>query len=198
MSQGLHRLTDVIMKVALLNIYWIVFTVIGLGVFGLFPATLAVFAVVRQWLKGNDEKYFRQFWNYYKKDFLHANAIGYLFVLVGLILYVDKQFISGLDGIGFHIMRYGLLFLLIIFIILLLYIFPVYVHYSVRFFKNFKIAFIVGVTNFFHTIAILLSLILCYFIFTHFPGALVFFGVSLPITCMMYISYTIFTKTEDN
>lgn len=47
-----------------------VFTLLGLGVFGIMPATAALFAVMRKWIQGQDNvPVLKTFWQEYKGEF---------------------------------------------------------------------------------------------------------------------------------
>lgn len=64
----------------LLNILWVAFTLLGLVIFGLFPATIALFAVIRKWiLENEDTPILQEFIKRYKAEFKMANVIGILF-----------------------------------------------------------------------------------------------------------------------
>ncbi|MGY0702716.1 DUF624 domain-containing protein [Bacillus subtilis] len=46
------RFCEWIMRFAYTNLLWLFFTLLGLGVFGIMPATAALFAVMRKWIQG--------------------------------------------------------------------------------------------------------------------------------------------------
>ncbi|MDU4936768.1 MAG: DUF624 domain-containing protein, partial [Peptostreptococcaceae bacterium] len=53
-----------------LNFYWSIFTVFGLGVFGIMPSTVATFYILRKWIQGELEiPIFSTFKETYKKEF---------------------------------------------------------------------------------------------------------------------------------
>ncbi len=52
---GYYRFAVWVTKFAYLNLLWIAFSLLGLGLFGLFPATAAMFAVVRKWINGEKD-----------------------------------------------------------------------------------------------------------------------------------------------
>ncbi|MFL6557407.1 MAG: YesL family protein, partial [Bacillus sp. (in: firmicutes)] len=86
--QGLFTLTEWITKFAYVNFLWMGFSFLGLVIFGVSPATVAMFTIVRKWIIGEqDIPVFRTFWNTYKAEFLRSNGLGIVFVLLtGLIL----------------------------------------------------------------------------------------------------------------
>ena len=54
-TNGLNRFCTWVMRLAYLNVLWILFSLAGLVVFGLMPATAAMFTVAREWAKGNTD-----------------------------------------------------------------------------------------------------------------------------------------------
>src|SRR5690625_6844483 len=61
------EMLDKITKLVFINLLWTLFTLLGLGVFGLFPATASVNALVRKLFKNEDlTNVFSDFWRYYK------------------------------------------------------------------------------------------------------------------------------------
>lgn len=52
---GYYRFAVWITRFAYLNLLWIAFSLVGLGVVGFFPATAAMFAVVRKWVHGEKD-----------------------------------------------------------------------------------------------------------------------------------------------
>ncbi|BDG36084.1 DUF624 domain-containing protein [Saccharococcus caldoxylosilyticus] len=46
----LYRVCEWITRLACINILWMLFTLAGLIVFGIAPATVALFTIVRKWL----------------------------------------------------------------------------------------------------------------------------------------------------
>jgi uncharacterized membrane protein YesL len=65
------------MKLAYLNLLWIVFSVGGLIVFGSIPASVSLFTIVRKWLinKETDLPIFHTFFQNYKNEFLNQISL---------------------------------------------------------------------------------------------------------------------------
>ncbi|WP_353961104.1 DUF624 domain-containing protein [Neobacillus sp. CF12] len=125
------------MKLAYLNFLWIIFTVGGLIVFGMIPATVSLFAIVRKWLitKETDLPIFHTFYQNYKNEFLKSNKLGLVLVLMGLFLYYDFKLIMLSGGMLQYTLTVPLLLISIFYCITLLYIFPVYVHFDQKVFQ---------------------------------------------------------------
>lgn len=95
-TDGLLR---AVTRFAGLNLIWLLFSLLGLGVLGLFPATVALFHTVRQWVLGEqDEPMLNRFWQQYKKRFLIANLAGWAFTLAGIMLYLNFEVIRAAEG----------------------------------------------------------------------------------------------------
>lgn len=195
---GLYRFLEWLMWIFYINILWIVFMCIGLIVFGIFPATAAMFAVYRDWFRKDvvDMKITKTFLEVYKKDFLKANMIGYIVVVIGFILYLDFQLLANVEGVMWYVMQIGLIFFGLIYIIMILHIFPVYVHYNLKFTDYFKHAIVLGISNPLTTIAMVIGLILFYFLFRYIPGLIPTIGISTPAAVIMACALIAFNNID--
>lgn len=52
-SNVVYTICDWIARLAYINLLWILFTLSGFVVFGFFPATIAMLATLRQFIRGN-------------------------------------------------------------------------------------------------------------------------------------------------
>jgi len=81
------------------NLLWIFFTVAGLGVFGIMPATVAMFTVTRRWnMKETEFSIWHLFKDTYIKSFKESNLIGLIFLLIGGFLFLDLSFSEQMTG----------------------------------------------------------------------------------------------------
>ncbi|MEG9295887.1 YesL family protein [Mangrovibacillus sp. Mu-81] len=184
------------LKLAYLNLLWILFTLTGLVIFGLFPATIAMFTIVRKWLQRADEvPVFRTFWHTYKKEFIRSNGYSLLFIGIGYILYYDFTFIS-LNSGRLTFLVPVLVLILIGCIITLLFFFPVYVHFELPFFKTLKQTLLIALTSPFEAIQILAAACLLYGAISLLPGIIPLFTGSVLSIAVMWISLRAFEKVE--
>lgn len=189
---GLYTLTEWITRFAYVNLLWIGFSLLGLVVLGIRPATLAMFTIIRKWLMGESEiPIFRTFWNSYKKEFLKSNGLGIVIVLLAYIIFIDLSYIK-LDTI-IQIPLYLIIFAIVMTI---LYIFPVYVHYNITFFQLFKNAFFIMMVNPLSSIMMLIGFAALFFVMKFLPALLFFFGGSLSAGIIMSSCYLAFQKIE--
>ncbi|MBJ4025770.1 DUF624 domain-containing protein [Salmonella enterica subsp. enterica serovar Derby] len=69
LANGFYRFCEWLMRLAYLNLLWIGFTLAGAVIFGLAPATAAMFAVTRQWTLGKTvSRCFRRFFGRLKRN----------------------------------------------------------------------------------------------------------------------------------
>jgi uncharacterized membrane protein YesL len=193
----IFRMSEWIMLLAYLNILWILFTLLGAVVFGIFPATAAMFAVIRKWLIGkNDVPVFKTFWNYYRAEFLKTNLLGLMFFVTGFILYLDFKIIEFQNEFIHRIFLIVMFLSTGIYTVILIYIFPVFVHYDLKLLQYIKNAFLIGVANPIRTALMILCLITAFFVLRMAPGLLPFFSGSLLSIVMMTFAYQSINKIE--
>ncbi|WP_130859338.1 YesL family protein [Gracilibacillus phocaeensis] len=187
-----------ITRMAYLNVLWLIFTILGLVVFGLFPATVAMFTIIRRWLLGNIQEWdFRMFYSIYKKEFVKSNVIGLIFLAVSFLCYVNIQYMSYYHS-GFHgMIKWPLLTVMIVIGLVMLYVIPVYVHYQVSLKEVCKYAFYLMLSHPLANIGMLISLaimLLCMFIL---PYAILFFSGSLTAYITMRTCLYVFTRVAE-
>jgi uncharacterized membrane protein YesL len=191
---GLFTLTEWITKFAYVNLLWIGFSLLGLVLFGISPATVAMFTLIRKWIIGeSDIPVFQTFWGTYKKEFLRSNGLGMVLALLASIIYIDLYYIK-IDT-SFQIPLYLIIFAIIMTV---LYIFPVYVHYEVKFIQLFKNAFFIMIVNPAANIMMLIGFIASIFVMKFIPALLFIFGGSISAGIIMASCYLAFQKIETN
>lgn len=192
-----YRISEKIMYACYLNFLWILFTIIGLGIFGFMPATVAMYSVYRKFLMGDsDVKIFKLFAQTYKKEFLKSNLFGIILLVVGYILYIDFVFLSTVSGVA-NLFLTGVFFIAALFYLLLvLYLIPVYVHYDLTFFQYIKQALLIGFISPLMTVSMLLSLYLLYLLFSFIPGLIPLFFFSIVGFAIMGNAYIAFKRLE--
>src|SRR5699024_2076240 len=81
------RILDIFAHFVLLNILWFILCI---PIITIFPATTALYAVVRKWVtEGTDAGVFQIFFVSFKANFKKSFIIGLFWLLAGLILYFD-------------------------------------------------------------------------------------------------------------
>ncbi|NUU63983.1 YesL family protein [Paenibacillus agri] len=160
---GLYRITEWISRIAFSNILWAfcsipflfaaVMKIIMLGTgtggpneqltlnwamgifapFTVFPATAALFTVVRKWVMGNtDVSTFRTFFQGYKENYVKSMLGGLIYTLLIVIMYVDVT-VYMTQMSNFKIVGILMLVLMIILFVSMFNFFSIVVHYQMTF-----------------------------------------------------------------
>lgn len=192
--EKLNHISERIIYLGYLNFLWILFSIIGLGVLGIFPATVAIFAVYRQEKIHERTPSFKQFFSYYKDNFWRANIIGWILGIFGYILYLDFYLITFMEGSLADILYSGVFAITILFFLVSFYIFPIYTHYSYKIRRYFLYSLITVVTRPIQTILIAIVSLVHIYIMLRFHVLIPFFGVSLWALLVTHITQAALNK----
>lgn len=194
--ENFNRVAIRMMELAYINILWIFFTLVGLGIFGLFPATTAMFGVIRKQIsKEEDVKIFPTFWILFRQDFMKANGLGLIFAAIAYFLYFDISFIHLNNG-RFDFLLPVISFVLISYIVTALFIFPVYANFDLKFLHYIKQAFLIAITSPIEAVAISVVIGSTYFLISIFPGAIPLFSGSIIAYLTTLIGLRAFRRIE--
>lgn len=194
----IYKVMEWVTRIAYVNILWSLFTVLGLVVAGIAPATVSIFTITRKWVKGNtDDKIFPVFWNTYKAEFVKSNLLLWPLLIAGYILFIDYQYIMFLEGPLFFLSMMVFVNIAIMYLITVLYIFPTYVHFEFKnIFQYYKNAFMMGFSTPFITIFMFVSLLIIGLAMERIPGLIPFFLVTTFSLVLMWYAHRSFIKTE--
>ena len=191
-----NSITTWMIRLAYLNILWLLFTIAGLLLFGLFPATGAMFSVVRNWfIDKHDVSIWTAFWTFYRRNFIKLNGFSLLFFGFVFFLYYDFSFIQlnpGKVDFLFPI----LMLITLIFTLTSVYFFPTYVHFELKYFQYIKQSFLIAVVSPLETISIILSIAALYFIVTLLPGIIPLFTGSVLASIITWLSFRAFERIK--
>lgn len=195
---GYYRFAEKAMHFCYLNILWLVFTLLGLGVFGIMPATAAMFSVVRKWVNHEDDvKIFTVFWKSYKKEFIRANLLGLILFAIGYVLSIELHILRSQDHIAYYIASFGVLALILFYAVILIYFFPIFVHFNLRVIDYLKWPFVIGIVHPVLTFILIVGIgLLLYIVFSTIPALLIFFGGSITAYLLMLGISQTFSKYE--
>ncbi|MEH7254035.1 YesL family protein [Neobacillus niacini] len=192
---SLNKLLEWISRLAFLNLLWISFSLLGLVIFGFFPATVAMFAVARKWMLGDDElSIFKTFWTAYKREFFKSNLLGIILIAIGLILYIDFKFILHSSNSFVSIFYVPLFIITLIFISMLFYIIPIFVHYDMKMTQVIKNSFFVMIMNPLSTFYMLIGSFGIIFVLSYAPPICILYSGNLLALFIMKPATTAFEK----
>lgn len=194
---GLYSLCVWVTKLIYINILWFVFSIMGCLVLGIGPSTAAMYSVLRKWqLHHESFSFLKMFWGTFKKEFWLSNAILYLFLLIGSLLYFDIKFFSPNGGIG-QLLLFSLFIVLLVYLIIAyLFIFPVLAHYQLSFWQYIKYSLILPLLRPLDTLLVLVSGFIVYYLLFKLTFLIPFFGVSLTSYLTMWILSRSFEKVK--
>ncbi|MBP1933301.1 YesL family protein [Ammoniphilus resinae] len=188
----IYHFCEWVMKLTYVNFLFIIFTLLGGVVLGAAPATTSMYTVIRKWIMGNPHiPIFTTFWHAYRRDFFQANLIGFILLILGFILYLDIKFAVIFKSM---IWNFFIIVFLCLYGLILLYIFPIFVHYELKIIQYFKNAFFIAFSQPIMTTLMIASLYLVYLLFTILPGLLPFIGGSLISFVLMKLASITFLK----
>lgn len=177
-----QKIGEIGLELFFLNIYWILFTIIGGIVFGLFPATIAVYSCIRHKLTYGyyKEKSFRLFKDVYKNEFFKSNKMALVLYLMWLIIYIDFNFLSQFDmGLVGNVVSGLLVAISLILFLMNLYLFPIYVHFkgNIRSYIKRSFALIIGKPK--ESLVSLSMAAILIVLYYNLPGLVPVFGITL-------------------
>ena len=191
-----NRISYRMIELAYINLLWIFFTLVGLIAFGIFPATAAMFAVVRKLIRGEEKfKILPMFWTLFRTDFLKTNGFGLIFLVISYCFYFNFYFLQ-LNSGELQFLFPVLIFILISSIITLLFFFPVYVHFNLKFFQYLKQSFLIAITSPIEVFTIGALAGSIYFVATLYPGIIPLFTGSVFAYVATLISFRSFARIE--
>lgn len=187
-----------VMRIAQFQLLWVLFTLCGGVILGIMPSTVSLFTVIRKWLMGNteDQSFFKLYWTTFRKEFWKANFLGVVLTLVSLLIYLNISFMPFIPGIAYWFSLVFVLMLSILFFILLLYIFPIYVHLDLKFSRYFSVALLLGISSPFHTLSIAAGYFSTYLLLKMIPGFIPFLSIGLFSLVSMWVSLRVFKRME--
>ncbi|WP_058306617.1 YesL family protein [Gracilibacillus massiliensis] len=195
-TNGFYKFLEWLMWIMYLNLLWIISTLAGLIIFGLFPATMALTTTIREWHVHEEISFHKSFLKAYKHYFIKSNLFGLLFLVAGYILFVDLQWILQNTSTFQFLFLVVLCVVAFIYLITIMYTFPVMAHFDLSIGQVMKHAIVIGVFSPLVTLGIGISLILLYYLWSFIPGLLPVIGVSLPIYIITRLSIMAFERFE--
>ncbi|WP_083652217.1 YesL family protein [Bacillus sp. MRMR6] len=192
---GFNKLLEWISRLAFLNILWITGTILGFGIFGFFPATVAMFAVVRKWMFGKEDlSIFKTFWTAYRQEFLKSNLLGLIIIGFGLVLYIDFYFVNHAASSLKAILYVPFLIITFIYICMLFYIIPIFVHYDMKISQVIKNSFFVMILNPLSTFFMLIGSFGILFVLSYAPPICILYSGNLLALFIMKPAVNAFEK----
>jgi uncharacterized membrane protein YesL len=154
------------------QIGFLIMTIAVLVPFIFFPATTAMFGIVRKWVMQEEVPTIRFFWKYYKENYKRSLVGGLIFSVLWAIVGVDYYYFHT----RIHLVSYLFLFLMVWLLLITLFFFANTVHTDTKFGQGLKNAFILSIANPIYSIGVAItSIVILYVSFTKLTFLLPFF-----------------------
>lgn len=184
------------MKIVKLNLVWLLFSVVGLFVFSLVPATVAATQIVQHWIKGNTEvKIMPTFFGMFKKHYMRSQIIGLLLMIGYFILYIDFKFFLAIEHTMIKLMMMSfLIILLFLLITITLYVFPILTKTDFSYGQLLKTALYTGLSYVHWTVMAIAGIIFVLGLTFIFPVSVFFLTGGVIISWVTLVVYVVQTK----
>lgn len=224
---GLYKITEWITRIAFTNVLWVLCSspflfmlltkvlmamqtpgahneqllanwVMGiLAPFLVFPATAAMFTVVRKWVMGDpDIPIFKTFFRGYKENYKQAMIGGFVYTLLFVIMYVDYTvYMTQLKGM--QLVGIVMLVLLLVLFVSMFNFFSMAVHYEMKTRQLLKNAILLTLIRPFRVFSTLAGSAVLIFIGTKMPVLFVFFLFSIMAVFAFFNFYATYLKMQE-
>lgn len=182
------RILDIFAHFVLLNLLWLL---CSLPVITLFPATSALFSVVRQWItSGMDAGATQLFFRFFKENFKRSFPIGLLWLFAGFILLIDFYLVRQINFTGSFFVLILIIFATIIYLFTSLYALFMIAHYELTIIGTLKNALFLSVSYLFRSLLCFVIIMLAFVLVFYLPFLMIIFGSMLAFI-LYYIFHTI-------
>jgi uncharacterized membrane protein YesL len=183
----LNTLTTIV-DYFLLNVLWVLTSI---PLFTFFPATAAMFGVIRKrQLHKDSQGIIKDFFTMFKENFKQSLVISIYWSLVAIFLYVDYMVIHP-DNSIIHLILYIVLIIgFVLFCSISIYLFPTMVHFELSWKIVIRNAFFFSLMNPILTIILLLIVAIGVAIIYMYPAMI--FIVGSPLAYMIYYMSQVF------
>ncbi|MEC1526008.1 DUF624 domain-containing protein [Neobacillus niacini] len=177
-SNVVYTFCEWVARLAYINLLWILFTLSGFVFFGFFPATIAMLATLRQFIRKNHPPVLQTFWHYYKKEFINSNKLGLVIVAIGLILLINIRFLQTTNNMS-TLLFYSSVIMSGIYILIICYTLASFVEVEQPLGVHLKNALLITISNPIPSLFIIFGFAAVYFAVTYLSGLGFFFSVSI-------------------
>lgn len=181
-----------------IQVLWIAYTIAGLVVGGFFPATFAMFAVMREMIhKSQDFSFHKKFKSEYRANFIKSNKLGYTLVIVAIALVFYFRMTINLDGswaVLFVFLGYGAIILALL---SLLYVPVVFAHFDLSISQILRHALIIMIASPVQSLANVVIVILFGVLTQELPALTPFISFAMFSYGITYFAYRAFNRLSE-
>lgn len=181
------------------NILWLVGILLGGIMFGFIPSTIILFKKMRDKIYLEKEDFsLSTWWADYKRNFWKTQIVGYAWLLVGAVIYVDIKIVLLGEGIITNILLAILSAVAIVYLSSTFLFVSMYVHYDFKVFDQLRLSLLLSLIYPYFSVLFLVVLFAGYFALYHVPAIFFILGISFSTLLLMLITLLFFSKAENS
>lgn len=193
---SLYFICQTLLDLIYIHFLWVGFTILGIGLFGLIPASTAACSVLKKRIVDkNEESIFPLYWKAYKNLFIRGNLFGLFLYAISCFLWIDFKVLDMVDERIRLTLKIG--FYLIIFFsqIFIMYGIPFLSITKKSWRETIKDCILIGLTHPFQTLMMLVLTIIIYYLYLAIPIALPLLGAIPFFLVYTFFSASVWKKT---
>lgn len=177
-----YQYMDKFSDFVILNLIWLIMCI---PIVTIFPATAAMFSVIRKWIVKKEVHDSSSFFMLFKENLKQGFSIGLVWSLLGTILVTNLIIVQHMNGYLYVFSNFVFCFIFFLYLCTSIYLFPVMVHYKLTWTAVIKTSFLLSISQFIKTILAMLVFILMCFLIIIFP--FLFFILFSAAAYMIYL-----------
>jgi uncharacterized membrane protein YesL len=197
-SARAYSFFDTLLWIACLNLLWMVFTLLGLGVLGAGPATAAAQILVRRRAQGGAAPLLRAFAVEYFKNFVRANALALPVMIVAAALAMNWNYFAGAGDLLSQLIAAATFVGAIFLAGAVCYLFPMYARYELPLGRYLMMCSRFAVRHLAATVILLFISAATFYASRALPGLIPFFSVGAWLFVTGWLCDRFFTANDDS
>ena len=197
-SARAYSFFDTLLWIACLNLLWILFTLLGLGVLGAGPATAAAQIAVRKRARGDAAPLVRSFASQYFRNFGRANVLALPVMAVAMALAMNWNYFSGSGDLFSQLVAAGIFVTAIFVAGATCYLFPMYARYELPLAQYLLLSSRFAFRHLAGTVILLFVSAAAFYASSAVPGLIPFFSIGAWLFVTGWLCDRFFTANDES
>ncbi|WP_258803305.1 YesL family protein [Pseudarthrobacter sp. NS4] len=197
-SARAYAFFDTLLWIACLNLLWVAFTLLGLGVLGAGPSTAAAQILVRKRARGDAAPLMRGFAAEYFRNFGKANVLALPVLGVAVALSMNWNYFSGAADLFSQFMAAGIFVAAIFLAGATCYVFPMYARYELPLAQYLLMSSRFAVRHLAGTVILLFVSAAVVYSSSAVPGLIPFFSIGAWLFITGWLCDRFFTANDES
>lgn len=197
-SARAYSFFDTLLWIACLNMLWLAFTVLGLGVLGAGPATAAAQILVRKRARGDAARLLPGFAREYCRNFVRGNALALPVMGVAVALAMNWNYFSGSGGFLSQLAATATFVGAIFVAGAVCYLFPMFARYELSLGQYFLMSSRFALRHLAGTVILLFVSATAVYASGAVPGLIPFFSIGAWLYLTGWLCDRFFTANDDS